>query len=68
MFRIAEPCPAVGQSNGIQRVWLNGKQVFSRTNVKYTKKNRHYIEKLAFQNFHGGKSAKFKPSKTQHIW
>lgn len=52
----------------MQKVWLNGRKIFERSNIRYRYNNKHKIAKLALQNFHGGKSNNFKPGHTQYIW
>lgn len=57
-----------GERNGVQRVWLDGKEVMTRTDVLYRNSGAHLIERFIFQNFHGGKDSRFAPDHTQHMW
>jgi hypothetical protein len=52
-------------SKGVQKVWLDNKQVFSKTDVNF---GGTPIKKLLLQTFHGGSSENFKPDHTQYLW
>ena len=41
--------------------------MFSKTNVRFRRENGHKIKQLKFENFHGGKDDRFKPSKDQYV-
>jgi hypothetical protein len=59
-----------GRSDGYHIVWLNGKQVLSKTGLMLSgsTNTEHFIEKVIFHDFHGGSGPTFAPRQTQFIW
>jgi hypothetical protein len=55
------------KSDGVQTLWIDGKQVWNKNDVRYRRENGHGINKLKFDHFHGGKTSAFAPSKTQYV-
>lgn len=54
------------KSNGVQKVWLDQKLVTSWNNLRYSiDSNKHQIERMVWQNFHGGKDQRFAPDMDQ---
>ena len=54
------------QSNGVQKVWLDQKLVMQWNNLRYSVNiNSHKIERMVWQNFHGGKDQRFAPDMDQ---
>lgn len=50
----------------MQKLYVDGKELLN-DNMAWTKTSGHLIEKLTFQQYHGGSSSKFAPSKDQYI-
>lgn len=57
-----------GKKNGVQKIWVDGDLWLSQNNVVFDNTGKHDISILKFDNFHGGKSDKFRPKKTQFVW
>jgi hypothetical protein len=54
--------------DGVQKVWLDGTQVYERIDVLYTNTATHSIDQLKFDNFHGGNTSTFQPHHDQYMW
>jgi len=62
-IRINQP----GQSNGILEVWLNGKKVLSRNNIRFHKGEHGKIDSFYFSTFHGGNDPSWAPKQDSYI-
>jgi hypothetical protein len=47
-------------------MWLNGEQVFHRSNIVFRAVDSHHIARFTFRSFHGGSGPKWGASKTQY--
>lgn len=55
-----------GQANGVQTIKYNGAEVYSKSDILWSKQY-HPIEKFTFRSFHGGGSAKWASAQDQYI-
>jgi hypothetical protein len=58
-----------GEANGVETIWVNGKQAMSRSDVNWRADGKFTIEKFTFRSFHGGTDpADFAPDHDQYLW
>ena len=53
--------------DGYAKMWVDGKQVFQRSSVKWMTKN-NAVDYLSMSMFMGGSNASFSPNHTQYLW
>ena len=67
MYACHKHIALAGQSNGVQRVWLDGSLVLDRRNVKWRTTSGEGVARFTLRNFMGGSGSDWAASNTQDV-